>query len=439
MNDASSSAPPPATPNASAEAPAASRTLWQRWHHLPLYLRILIGVTLGLVTGLILGPKAGFLAIPSRLVLQLLGALASPLILLAVVQTLMHAEIPARQGGRLVWLLVLNTTVAICIGLFVANVVRPGSWSGAAPKAEKVKEIEKSPLEQFLENVPKSMLGPFTDEGKVIAVIIVALAFGIALRRLKGQPGMASVVDVISILSQALIVMLYWLIEIIPLAIFCVVASLIGTKGFGEFQALGGFVLAVVLALLLQTAYYLVRIRLGSWVRPLDVLRGTRDALVMAFSTASSTATMPVTYSCLRTKVGLREQSASLGSLVGSNFNNDGTALYEAMAALFVSQLVGVHLTLQQQLLVILTSIVASVGAAGIPEAGLVTMTLVFDAVGLKDHKQYIGVLLAIDWFLDRCRTAINVMGDVNVSCLLDGKEREPTPVVEPGLAVLTE
>jgi DAACS family dicarboxylate/amino acid:cation (Na+ or H+) symporter len=183
------------------------------------------------------------------------------------------------------------------------------------------------------------------------------------------------------------------------------------------------FVVAVILALLLQAAYYLTRIRFGSWVRPRQLLAGIRDALVMAFSTASSTMTMPVTFDRLRTRVGLRERSASLGALVGSNFNNDGTALYEAMAALFIAQLLGIELSLGDQVLVVLTSVVASVGAAGIPEAGLVTMTLVFTAVRLPT--EYIALLLSVDWFLDRCRTAINVLGDVNVACLLDGKERE--------------
>src|SRR4030095_8111685 len=182
--------------------------------------------------------------------------------------------------------------------------------------------------------------------------------------------------------------------------------------------------------LTLHLTYYLTRIRFGSWCRPLYVLRGMRDALVMAFSTASSTATMPVTYACLRQKVGLREQSASLGSLVGANFNNDGTALYEAMAVLFISQMLSQQhpdrfhvLTLQEQLMVVLMSIVASVGAAGIPEAGIVTMTLVFNAVKLPT--EYIPLLLTVDWFLDRCRTTVNVLGDVNVSCMLDGRERE--------------
>ena len=192
-------------------------------------------------------------------------------------------------------------------------------------------------------------------------------------------------------------------------------------------MGLGAFVIAVLIALSLQVVYYLTRIRLKSWVRPRDVIRGMRDALVMAFSTASSTATMPVTYACLREKVGVRERSASLGALVGANFNNDGTALYEAMAALFIAQLIGVDLSITQQIMVVLTSVIASVGAAGIPEAGLVTMTLVFSAVHLPT--EYIALLLTVDWFLDRCRTTINVLGDMNVACLLEGKTRQTEPL----------
>jgi Na+/H+-dicarboxylate symporter len=278
-----------------------------------------------------------------------------------------------------------------------------------------------------LESIPKSILGPFGDNGQVIGVIILALAFGIALRKVK-HPHVHVLADLIDLGLNTLIVVLHWIIEILPLAVFGIVASIVGVKGFGDFVALGAFVFAVLLALALQASYYLLRIRFGSWVRPVSLLRYTRDALVMAFSTGSSTATMPVTYRCLKDGVGLREESASMGALVGANFNNDGTALYEAMSALFVSQLLRQQLTFSQQAMVVLTSVIASVGAAGIPEAGLVTMTLVFKAVGLPT--KYILVLLTVDWFLDRCRTAINVMGDVNVSCLLDGKVREDRSVL---------
>jgi Na+/H+-dicarboxylate symporter len=427
----------PADPTQPPAHPVPPQTGWMaRWQGIPLYLRIMAAFALGCLVGVILGQFHGrlqrpgqialqSLEIPSKLVLRLLGALASPLILLAVIHALMHARIPSGFVTRLLRLLILNTLVAIGIGLCVANILQPGRWSKIEPPVEQEhhdKQQIKDPLTLFLDNVPKSLVGPLTDEGKVIAVIMLAVAFGIALRRLKTER-IGTVEELVDVCLRCLIVILHWLIEVIPLAVFGIVASIVGTKGFQDFVALGGFVLAVLIALSLQATYYLVRIRLKSWVRPIDMLRNTRDALVMAFSTGSSTATMPVTYACLRTKIGLREQSASMGALVGVNFNNDGTALYEAMSALFVGQLLGLHLSIPQQLMVVLTSVVASVGAAGIPEAGLVTMTLVFNAVGLP--VRYIAILLTVDWFLDRCRTAVNVMGDVNVSCILDGQQRE--------------
>jgi len=388
-------------------------------------LRIIVAVGLGLVLGLALGERAASLATPAKLVLRLLGALAPPLILLAIVQALMRAEIQGRQTARLFSLLLVNTVVAIVIGLLVANIVRPGEWVGDThPPAAITKSSAPvvDPLSQFLDNIPKSIAGPFSDDGKVMGVIFLAVALGVAMRRVRYHE-IRTVDDLVHVGLSTLIVILYWIIDIVPLAVLGIVASIVGVKGFSAFLALGGFVLAVIIALLAQTGYYLLRIRFGSWVSPKAVLSGVRDALVMAFSTGSSTATMPLTYACLREKVGLREQSASLGALVGSNFNNDGTALYEAMSALFVSQLLGGNLTIEQQLMIVLTSIAASVGAAGIPEAGLVTMTMVFNAVGLPTD--YIAMLLTVDWLLDRCRTAINVMGDVTVSCLLDGAEPE--------------
>ena len=412
--------------------------------HLPLYLRILAGCFVGAILGLLIAGLAQLLTsdtqsssllaaklvlpfeIPGKLVLRLLGALATPLVFMAIVQALMHAELPKGSALRLISLLVLNTLVAICIGLLVANVLRPGKWTKielpAAKETDEKAPGSPDPLAQFLENVPKSLLGPFADEGKVLSVIVLAVAFGIALRRLKHHK-VATVADVVEVSFQSLLTLLHWIIEIIPLAVLGIVAAIVATKGIRDFLALGGFVLAVLVALSLQTVYYLVRIHFGSWCKPLDVLRGMRDALVMAFSTGSSTATMPVTYACLREKVGLRERSASLGALVGANFNNDGTALYEAMSALFIAQMLGMDLTLTQQGMIVLTSVIASVGAAGIPEAGIVTMTLVLTAVKLPTT--YIPILLTVDWFLDRCRTTVNVLGDVNVSCLLDGKQRE--------------
>jgi DAACS family dicarboxylate/amino acid:cation (Na+ or H+) symporter len=336
----------------------------------------------------------------------------------------MRTHLGGGKALRLVTLLLTNTLVAIGIGLLVVNLVRPGAWSKATPTpAPENVSGAVDPLAQILDSVPKSIVGPFSDNGTVMGVIFIAIAFGLALRSLKTYE-VRTVEDLVQVGLTSLISILHWIVDLVPLAVFGVVASIIGVKGFHDFLALGGFVFAVLLALTLQAVYYATRVRLESWVRPFDMLRGTRDALVMAFSTGSSTATMPVTYDCLIENVGLREESASMGALVGANFNNDGTALYEAMSALFVAQLLDLHLSLGQQFVVALTSVIASVGAAGIPEAGLVTMTMVFKAVALPTD--YIAMLLTVDWLLDRCRTAINVMGDVTVSCLLDGKTRQP-------------
>jgi DAACS family dicarboxylate/amino acid:cation (Na+ or H+) symporter len=395
------------------------RRLFSWWTGMPLYLRILIGLAAGITVALVLGPNARPLDWPAKLILRVLGALAPLLILVAVVHAIMTAEIHGRLALRMGGLLLQNTIVAIVVGLAVATFLRPGrsallGVSGTPPA------VKGDVITLLLDNVPDSLVEPFV-ENEVIGVVLIAVTFGIAARSLTGSQRRTAE-DLIAVGFSCILVVLHWVIALVPLAVFGKVASIVGTSGLRPFVALGSFVVAVLAALSIQCAYYLTRIRVQSWVRPRRVLAGVRDALVMAFSTASSTATMPVTYDRLRSRIGLREQSASLGALVGANFNNDGTALYEAMAALFVAQMLGVELGFGQQLMVMLTSVIASVGAAGIPEAGLVTMSLVFTAIELPT--EYIALLLTVDWFLDRCRTMINVLGDVSVACLLDGRTR---------------
>ncbi len=401
------------------EAPGDASTSWIG--RMPLYLRILIGLVLGLIVGVVLGPRAEQLDIPARLILRVLGALAPPIVLLAVIHALLKADIRGRMAVRLGGLLVTNTLMAICVGLLVANVLRPGRGANLASPGKPTSAPKGDVVAQILDNIPDSLFRPIVDN-KVIGVVLIAIAVGVAGRSLMGLKR-ERLEEGVEISFDLVIKILHWVIALVPFAVFGKVASIVGTKGFDPFKSLGAFVIAVLVALLVQTGWYLLRIRLGSWARPHVVLRAMRDALVMAFSTASSTATMPVTYDRLL-RLGVRERSASLGALVGANFNNDGTALYEAMSALFIAQMLGHDLTLTDQMLVVITSVIASVGAAGIPEAGLVTMTLVFTAVRLPI--EYIALLLTVDWFLDRCRTAINVLGDVNVSLLLDGRVRAP-------------
>ena len=414
-----------------------------RLNRIPLYIQIVIACIVAVVLGISLMATLGggspikdpalvenikHLALPCNLILKALRALATPLILFAILHVFLTTEIPGKSGRKLATLLMTNTLVAIVIGLFVANVLRPGAGGGlrldsAAEKSTKVLD----PWGLLDSLIPDSVLKPIVNN-EVISLIFLALALAIILRGIKksqidaGKNGYESIENIISILFDAIIGILHWVIKLVPLAVLGIVAQTIALKGFAPFKSLALFILAVIAALALQAVYYLTRVKFGSWVTPRQFILGGSDALTTAFSTASSTVTMPITFESLQHKIGLRESSASLGALVGSNFNNDGTALYEAMSALFVSQLLGQNLSFPQQFIVMLTSIVASVGAAGIPEAGLVTMTLVFTSVGLPT--EYIAILVTVDWFLDRCRTAINVMGDMTVSTILDGKQK---------------
>jgi Na+/H+-dicarboxylate symporter len=412
---------------------------------LPLYTQIIIALVIAVILGIVLGagnpiiPKENLqnLALPAVLILRALSMLATPLIFLSIVNTLLTADLPGGAAKRLAVLLTSNTLVAIVIGLFVSNTVQPGKWNNLVkPTAEKAAEIAAKskgfdPWQLLDSIVPDSIIKPFADKTSVISLVLLGLGVGIALRMLKQQQiadakeDYKPIEQVIGILFTTVIKMLHWVIMLVPLAVLGIVARTIAIQGFAPFQSLLIFVVAVILGLMIQGGYYLLRIQFGSWVTAKHLLTKGLNPLIAAFSTASSTATMPITYETLIEKVGLRKSSASLGALVGSNFNNDGTALYEAMSALFIAQSLNLNLTLSQQFLVMLTSIFASVGAAGIPEAGLVTMSLVFNSVGLPT--EYIAILLTVDWFLDRVRTAINVMGDMTVSCLVDGKQPKLT------------
>jgi Na+/H+-dicarboxylate symporter len=423
--------------------PSGLAGAWRAWQASPLYVRILIALVLGVGAGLAFqatgrGEQAATLKDISGLVLGLLKALATPLIFLAILSALLQSVIAGKTARRMGFFLATNTLAAIAIGLIVVNIVKPGAWGRglerpAATATEKLSEKKPyDPVEDLKQKVPSNVVKPHVDDN-VIGVILLAVVFGLALRHVRekqiaeGRDAYKSVENFVATAFDAVIVALHAVIQLVPLAVFCVVAAVIGKEGFAPFQTLLGFIVAVLLALSLQVGFYLMRISLGSRISPLRLLTGGREALLTAFSTASSSVTMPITYESLRDpkRVGLREENARLGALVGSNFNNDGTALYEAMAPLFVAQALavtgaGVALGMGQQVVIAFMAVVASVGAAGIPEAGLVTMLLVFRSVNLPT--EFVLLLLPVDWFLDRCRTMVNVLGDMTVGCLLEGK-----------------
>jgi len=413
--------------------------LLRRWQQWPLYLRTLMGMLIGAAIGLWQGPQAAALAKPGTILMGLVQMLAAPVAFFAIVHALAGAKIEKGKTPQLVRLLLTNTIAAIVIGMTVANVLQPGKRNAlqaertaveqqAVALKDTIQTVQAKASEgkltdsiyQILERLPKTVLGPFTD-GNVLGVVVLAILLGLALRKV--SPDIHATTTTVKVFMDAFITILHWVVQLVPLIVMGVVAAEVGNNGFRSFVNLVWLVVAVLLALGLQFVYYMTRVALQSWVTPRLLIRHCRDALVMAFSTSSSTATMPVTYECLRGNLKLRKQSANLGALVGANFNNDGTALYESMAALFIAQLTGMDLSLGEQLIIVLCAMAASLGAAGIPSSGMLTMTLVLTAVGLP--LEYSLLLIPIDWFLDRFRTMINVSGDLCVACVLDGKEPE--------------
>ena len=408
----------------------ALETPKNRYQRIPLYLKIIVAMILGSFLG-VFGKKAGFdsanLKWISDLVLRMLRLLATPLIFSAVLSSIVTANVTGKKAGRLMFLLTTNSTVAILIGLLVANVLRPGDKLPPLVADPALKDkVPYNIWSHLFESIPSDFISPFV-KNDMISIIILAIALGFGMRILinssndQVSKSIKSLQNVLSAVFQLMITILKWVFELVPFAVFAVVAAVVAKNGVGSLLSMGLWIVSVVFALLLMLVFYMIRLRLQSKISPVQFLRGGSDAFVMAFSTASSAATLPITYKCATDKLGIKEDNANLGIMVGGTFNHDGTALYEAMAALLVAQAMGQHLTFQQQVIVVVMAMIASVGAAGIPEAGLVTMIAVFSAVNLPI--EFIAFLLPVDWFLDRCRTTINVMGDMTSTCILDAKD----------------
>jgi Na+/H+-dicarboxylate symporter len=407
-------------------APEISKNAYQR---IPLYLKIIVGLCLGAILGLI-GKQIGFDPIQlkwiSDLVMRVLRLLATPLIFTAVLGSIITANVSGKKAGRLLFLLASNSVVAILIGLLVANIMQPGRHLDIPQSSKVVDNTPYNLFQHLFDSVPKNFLTPFV-ENDMIGIILLAITLGLAMRFLiKGSndtlvKSITSLQNVLNAVFQIMVTVLTWVFELVPFAVFAVVAATVAEKGLGQLLAMAYWIVAVVVALLLMLMFYLVRIKIQSNVKPMQFLKGGSDAFCMAFSTASSAATLPVTYRNAVENLGIKPDNANLGIMVGGTFNHDGTALYEAMAALLVAQGLGMNLPIGQQIIVVVMSMIASVGAAGIPNAGLVTMIAVFTAVKLPIA--FIPTLLTVDWFLDRCRTTINVMGDMTSTCILDAKD----------------
>ena len=441
---------PPPTPRAFAGNPLT-------W---PMYLRVLLGVVIGGALGLTFraeniafGWTTAHLGVLAGFYIQLLTALAIPLIFLAILDAFVQTQISGRQGVRMFLVCGINIAVAFTIGLVILNVWQPGrAWQGtlaervselrpqetaaerakAAELAEKSKEASLSLLEILRSYVPKSVAQPFA-ENMVLTVALFAILIGAAMRSIRNSAeadvaqAMNTFGSVVTASYQIVLKILAWLIELAPYAICLAAAGVVGATGTSVFRLVGVFFAMVVLALSLHALVYYP---LSAWwwggKSPRVFFREGLTAILTGFSINSSLATAPLTLEALR-RMGVSESAARLSACVGTNFNNDGITLYEAITALFIAQAAGMDLSINQQITILTAALAGSMGIAGIPNSGLIILALVLKAARLPDETVQLAlpIVYSVDFINARLRSAVNVMGDMQVAILLDAGDNQ--------------
>ena len=367
-----------------------------------------------------------------------LKMIVAPLIffsILSAITSLAGAGELWRIGWKTLLFYLTTTSIAVAIGLFFVLTIKPGysknrdeirqNWyeqktqlhEEYGEKEDKIaKAKEQSALDLIRNNLEKIIVNPFQALAQMqsLGIIFFAILLGIALI-VVGPPG-KHVVPVIHGINAAIMKLTGWIMMGSPFFIFCLIASLVGRVGIGVFETLFWYVITVLIGIGLHVGVLLAICFFVGKVSPFKFLKGIREAWMVAFATRSSAATLPITINCVQNNLGVSPKSAEFVLPLGATMNMDGTALYEGVAVIFLIQLfggmTGAQITLDPVITVIifLTAVLASIGAAAVPDAGLVTMVLVANAVGLS--VEYIPMIFAVDAFLDMFRTSTNVLGD---------------------------
>lgn len=396
-----------------------------RW--LSLNAQIFMGTALGVLIGWGLAgapdtPAREGILYASDLVggvfIDLLKMVLIPLVFTSIAVGI--ANLQAHKQIHRVWMTTLGffaTTMAIAVllALVMSNICKPGSGLDIAMFQGAIEGFSASQmtLPEFFANFLHSLFqNPFTAfaNSNVLAVLVFALLVGIAL--VIGGERYRNILQLLQELLELVLRIVGWIMRLAPLGIMALLIKLIATQDASVLGSLGKFVSVVVATTLIHGVIVLPCILyLFTGMTPLKFWRGAREALITAFATSSSSATLPVTLRNVEQHLHVKREIAGFVVPLGATINMDGTALYEAAAALFVAHLVGVELSLGQQLVVFFTAMIASVGAPGIPSAGMVTMVMVLQSVGLP--AEAIAILLPIDRLLDTLRTTVNVEGDM--------------------------
>jgi len=370
--------------------------------------------------------------------LNALKMLVVPLIVTAIMSSLNSigtGEDLGRTGWKMGLYYTISSAVAVLIGLLVTNLVKPGISKGE-PVRDKLGLSERTA--DVLESVQSHSVGDFTSiffdflppnlfeaalNGQMLGLIIFSLLFGWFMQKVQGAPG-EHLRQTIDGFYEAMVGVTLFIIKFTPIGVFGLIASTVARTGFSALLPLMWFLITVLLALFIHAFVVLpLAIKLIAKRPPLRMINAMSPALLTAFSTSSSAATLPLTMECLEQNAGVSKKISSLMLPLGATINMNGTALYECAAVIFIAQAYGLDLSLAMQFTIVITAMLTSIGVAGIPAASLVAITLILGVVGLP--AEAIGLILVTDRILDMCRTSVNIWGDAVGAVLIARSEGE--------------
>ena len=367
--------------------------------------------------------------------INLLKLIAVPLILASLIKgisDLKDISKLSKMGGRTIGLYVLTTVLAVSIGLVIVNIIKPGSYISEQTRTELVasytadanskieaanKQSEVGPLQSLIDIVPDNIIKASADNGNMLQVIFFAVIFGIAMILLpeeKSKP----VKDFFDSFNEIILKMIDLIMLFSPIGVFALLAAIVAeSPSLDLFKALGMYGITVLIGLFLVICVYLVLVKVFAKKSPKFFFNGISPAQLLAFSTSSSAATLPVTMERTVDNLGVDDEVASFVLPIGATINMDGTSLYQAVAAVFIAQSFGMDLSLGVQLGIIVTATLASIGSAAVPGAGMVMLVIVLAQAGIPEAG--LALIFAIDRPLDMCRTTVNVTGDAAVSMIV--------------------
>ncbi len=398
-----------------------------------LHWQILIALVLGVLFGLYFADYVYYISWMGDVFLRGLRMVIVPLILTSIISgvaNIGNAENLGRLGLKTMGYYVTTSIIAILTGLFFVNVLKPGVGVdlGFSQEVEGIADSSRSLGETLLNIIPTNIFDAFST-GSMLSVIFFSILFGFFITKADNKPR-KTMTDFFNASFDVMMKITMFIIKFTPYGVFGIVALQVSNSSdFGALvQRMGIYMLTVILALLVHFVISLPLLtRFLGRVNPLKHFRAVSTPLLTAFSTSSSSATLPLTMTAVEKNDGVSNKITSFTLPLGATINMDGTALYECVAAIFIAQAYGVDLTFFQQIIVVITALLASIGAAGIPMAGMVMITVILTAVGLP--LEGIGLILAVDRILDMFRTATNVWSDSCGAVIIAKSEGEQLKV----------